>query len=445
MAGIAGISVAGRKIQVRQMLDRIAHRGCSGCEILELNNCTIGIVFPEYQQTSSDILKKQHIAQDANNEWHFATAIAHDDTLILHRDMLGVKPLYYGFTAEGLLCFASEIKALLPETKNIFELLPGYKYDSNKGLIQAETLQKPHLLNHDAETITRNLYNILLTSTEKCIETDIAGVWLSGGLDSSIIAAVLEKLVKKLHTFSIGFANSSDLENARIVADFIGSEHHEIIVSFDQVINILPDVIYHLESFDALLVRSTIMNMFVAESTSKFVPVVFSGECSDELFAGYEYLKKINISNLQDELMDITGKLHNTALQRVDRSASSHGLVAQVPFALPEIVDYALQIPPELKIKENTEKWILRKAFEGMLPESVLNRTKAKFWEGSGIGEKILQYAEKQITDKEFQDEYKLTNGWELRSKEELLYYRIFKEHFGELENLSWMGRTKQT
>lgn len=445
MAGIAGVSASGKKIKVSQMLDKINHRGPWYREIIETDVATIGVVCPVYQKNVSETLKNHHIAEDRNNQWHFAMAMVKDNTLILQRDFLGVKPLYYGFTAEGLLCFASEIKALLPETKNIFELLPGYKYDSNKGLIQAETLQKPHLLNHDAEKIAKKLYQMLLTSTEKCIETDIAGVWLSGGLDSSIIAAVLQKLVKKLHTFSIGFASSSDLENARIVADFIGSEHHEIIVSFDQVINILPDVIYHLESFDAPLIRSTIMNVIIAQMTSQFVPVVFSGECSDELFAGYEYLKKINISNLQDELMDITGKLHNTALQRVDRSASSQGLVAQVPFANPELVEYALQIPPELKIKENMEKWILRKACEGILPSKILNRTKEKFWEGSGIGEKILQYAEKQITDAEFQHEYKLKNGWQLRSKEELLYYRMFKEHFGELENLSWMGRTKQT
>ncbi|MCM8788392.1 MAG: asparagine synthase-related protein, partial [Candidatus Omnitrophica bacterium] len=249
--------------------------------------------------------------------------------------------------------------------------------------------------------------------------------------------------VKNLHTFSIGVRNSPDLENARMVADHIKSEHHEVVVDFDQIVSIIPDVIYHLESFDAFLVRSSIINFIMAGLCSNFVEVVYSGECSDELFGGYEYLKKIELSALADELFDIIGRLHNTALQRVDRSASSHGLVIQIPFANPEVVDYALKIPAKFKIQKTIEKWILRKAFNGMLPENILNRTKAKFWEGAGIGETILRYAEKQISDSEFQKEYKLQNGWELVSKEELFYYRTFREKFDELQNLSWIGRTK--
>ncbi len=445
MAGIAGIALSGRKTQVEAMLDKLMHRGQAGREILELEYCTLGIVFPEYQKEAANVLRNQHTAEDRNNNEHFVQAIAKDRKLILTRDIPGVKPLYYGFTEEGFLCFASEVKALLIITNEIYELLPGHRYDSKTGLTQSWKLEKSVPVESDTETISRRLHDILFKSTEKYIKGNVAGVWLSGGLDSSIIAAVLKKLVKNLHTFSIGVKNSPDIENARRVAEYIKSNHHEVIVDFDRIISILPDVIYHLESFDGLLVRSCLMNFIIAQECSKFVPVVFSGECSDELFGGYQYLKKISFSALADELMDIISRLHNTALQRVDRSASSHGLVAQVPFANLEVINYALKIPLELKIKNNTEKWILRKAFEKMLPESILNRTKAKFWEGAGIGEKILQYAEKEISDSEFQNEYRLKNGWELVSKEELFYYRIFREKFGELKNFSWMGRTKQT
>jgi asparagine synthase (glutamine-hydrolysing) len=142
-------------------------------------------------------------------------------------------------------------------------------------------------------------------------------------------------------------------------------------------------------------------------------------------------------------LVDITSRLHNTALQRVDRSASAHGLVAHVAFLDPEVVDYALRIPAELKIRDGVEKWILRRAMDGLLPESVLNRRKAKFWEGAGVGDLMAQHADERIGDDEFCRERRLPNGWTLNAKEELMYYRIFRDHFGDFADLSWMGRTK--
>ena len=159
--------------------------------------------------------------------------------------------------------------------------------------------------------------------------------------------------------------------------------------------------------------------------------------------ADYEYLKSLPPEQLPAELVDITNRLHNTALQRVDRSASAHGLVAHVAFLDPEVVDYALRIPAELKIRDGVEKWILRRAMDGWLPESVLGRGKAKFWEGAGVGDLMAQHADEKIGDNAFGRERHLPNGWTLNTKEELMYYRHFKEHFGRLEDLSWMGRTK--
>jgi len=121
----------------------------------------------------------------------------------------------------------------------------------------------------------------------------------------------------------------------------------------------------------------------------------------------------------------------------------AHGTVAHVCFLDPEVVDYALRIPIEYKLRDNVEKWILRIALDGKLPEKILNRKKSKFWKGAGVGELMSDYAESTITDYDFSRERILKNGWKINSKEELLYYRIFREHFGELDNLSWMGRTK--
>jgi asparagine synthase (glutamine-hydrolysing) len=173
---------------------------------------------------------------------------------------------------------------------------------------------------------------------------------------------------------------------------------------------------------------------------------LFSGEGADELFAGYAYLQQLEPGTLSSELVDITGWLHNTALQRVDRSASAYGLIAHVPFLDPEVVEYALRIPAQLKLRRNgavVEKWILRRASVDILPDQVLWRRKAKFWQGAGVGDLLAQYAEEQISEGECGRERILPNDWQLNSKEELLYYRIFRQHFGQLENLAWIGWTK--
>jgi asparagine synthase (glutamine-hydrolysing) len=304
-------------------------------------------------------------------------------------------------------------------------------------------LRKLPVLNEHPDDIAQELRLRLEAAVKKRLVAGNVGAWLSGGLDSSAIAALARQYSQPFHTFTAGLPGAPDVIHAQAVAEYIQAKHHVRIVQVKDLLNVLPEVIYHLESFDAWLVRSSVMNYLVAQQAADYVPAVFSGEGGDELFAGYDYLKSLDPAHLQDELLDITLRLHNTALQRVDRCASAHGTVAHVVFLESEVVDYALSIPIEYKLHQGVEKWILREAVADLLPKSVVERPKAKFWQGAGVDDLLAQHADRQISNQDFTQGRKLPNGWRLNTKEELLYYRIFKEHFGEFEDLAWMGRTK--
>jgi asparagine synthase (glutamine-hydrolysing) len=440
MAGIAGIAAAGRQQQVRYMLDSLAHRGKAGSEVFECGSVTLGAVWPQVQAGTA--VTDRNGARDDAGAGHWAAAQVRDGKLVLERDPIGVAPLYYGLTGEGILCFASEVKALLRVTNDIREVPPGHVVEGQQ-LREVFRLEQPAVVKDPPDRVAGELRRRLGAAVKKCIRGEAAGSWLSGGLDSSTMAALARPNVSVLHTFVAGLPGAPDLDFARQVAAHIGSEHHEVVVSFEQMLEVLPDVIFHLESFDALLVRSSITNYLVARAASQYVPTAFSGEGGDELFAGYAYLKAIDPQALSDELLDITGRLHNTALQRVDRCASACGLVAHVCFLDPQVVEYALRIPSQMKMHEGVEKWILRRAADGLLPAPVLARDKSKFWEGAGVGDLLADYANGNVSDADFSRERVLPNGWTLASKEELIYYRIFKERFGSARDLAWMGRTK--
>jgi asparagine synthase (glutamine-hydrolysing) len=442
MAGIAGIARPGKQAQVERMLDKMAHRGPAGRDAIEARDCTLGLVWARPQASAASMLKQAYLARDKGGYERLAQAQATPGGFLLKRDRLGVAPLYYGWMEDGILCFASEVKALLEVTRDVYELPPGYCYDGHR-LEPYFRLDEQPPLDETPGQIALELRRRLAASVERRVGDGTMGAWLSGGLDSSAVAALARPYVSQLHTFAAGIAGAPDLEYARVVADYIQAQHHEIVVTPGDMLAVLPDVIYHLESFDALLVRSSITNYLAAKAAADYVPAVFSGEGGDELFAGYAYLKSLDPAQLAGELIDITGRLHNTALQRVDRCASAHGTVAHVAFLDPDVVDYALRIPVGYKLHDDVEKWILRQAVDGALPEPVLSRTKAKFWVGAGVGEILADFANRHISDREFDRERTLPGGLVLNTKEELMYCRIFRERFGDLDNLAWMGRTK--
>ncbi|MCJ7434204.1 MAG: asparagine synthase-related protein [Anaerolineales bacterium] len=442
MSGIAGIARAGQTKLVNQMLDKISHRGSDWREMYEVEGTTIGALGSKIQKRDLADLKSKGLARDYASAGHFAQSQARASGFELQRDTLGVRPLYYGWTDDGAFCFASEVKGLLAVTRDIHEMPSGHSFDGKQMKKNTEITLQP-ALKESAETIARELRKRLETSVQARIGNGDVGSWLSGGLDSSVMVALARPHVSKLHTFAAGMAGAPDLEFARAAAEFIHADHHERVVQPEELYASLSEAICALESFDAWLIRSSVMNYLVAKAAADYVPAVFSGEGGDELFAGYDYLKPLDPAAIPAELVDITNRLHNTALQRVDRCSSAFGTVAHVGFLDEGVVEYALQIPADLKLRNGVEKWILREAMKDALPDSVLWRPKAKFWQGAGVEDYLARHAEQQISDADFKRERTLPAGVQLNTKEELFYYRIFRERFGEFNDLSWMGRTK--
>lgn len=442
MTAIAGIEQGGNKALVAEMLNAMSHRGGAWSEIIKNENYTIGLTGTESKSYVSEMFKSDGVARDGNLPGRYAQANNEVKGITLKRDPIGVAPLYYGWNENGFLCFASEVKGLLRATSDVHELPPGSILTGGKLTTYYKlTLQEP--LDSSEEEVCKKLRELLSESVDACVGDGNVGAWLSGGLDSCVIAALARQRVNRLHTFVGGIQGAPDVEYSREMAAHLHTIHHEVIVDPSELTKILPKIIFHLESFDALLVRSSIMNYLVGKETSQYVPAVFSGEGGDELFAGYEYLKAIDSKDLPAELVDITNRLHNTALQRVDRSSSAHGVEPLVSFLDPRVVNYAAIIPIGMKLKDGIEKSILRKSFSDLIPAHVLNRKKAKFWEGAGIENLLHNYAEDNVSDTDFRIERTLPNNWIINSKEELMYYRHFKEIFGKITDLSWMGRTK--
>ncbi|MDD5659917.1 MAG: asparagine synthase-related protein, partial [Actinomycetota bacterium] len=261
----------------------------------------------------------------------------------------------------------------------------------------------------------------------------------------SIIAAIMKNHKDGIHTYSVGFNKSADIIYSRKVAEYIGSNHHEYNLDINEIFKVIPEVIYTLESFDAPLVRSSIGNLAVSKISSES-DIIFSGEGGDEVFAGYNYFLDLNSSDsVQNELYNAINSLHNTALQRVDRFANKYSIDLRLPLLDEQLIDYSLGVPAELKInkKKKATKNILRKVAEKYLPADIVWRTKDKFWEGAGIYDKLQNKVEDIITDKEFEDNSLLKNGFKLRNKEEYYYYKIFNNFFPDIDYSRFLSFTK--
>jgi len=386
-------------------------------------------------RTRSDSEVPLHLYEDRGPEaaealeGMFALALWDGRRLFLARDRVGIKPLYYAEVG-GTLYFASEIKALLPITAAVREFPPGHWYRSDRGF-QAFAAWSTEQFSSGKEEAMAAIRERLEASVVKRLMADVPlGAFCSGGLDSTLVTMLAARHLPSFHTFSTGMADAQDLEHAVRASAALGTVHHIREYTEDEVLEALPRVVWHLESFDAALLRSAIPTFFVSELARRHVKVVLTGEGADELYAGYAYLKAMKGQALHEELVRSTRALHHLNLQRTDRMTMAHGLEGRVPFLDWSHIQHALSLPPEWKIgPDGTEKWILREAFRGLLPKDLLHRPKQKFSEGTGSADVIRHEAERQIDDREF-DHLRADAPVPLRTKEEAFAYRLFAERF---------------
>jgi asparagine synthase (glutamine-hydrolysing) len=392
------------------------------------------------------LYEKEGPAGLAKLDGMFALAIVDHDQITLARDPIGIKPLYIQKN-DQYLYFASELKAFESFDNHVIEFPPGHIFNIYGGYHNYYKIPRACRNDLNWENTLAEIRRRLKKAVMKRLMSDVPlGSFLSGGLDSSLITAIMKQYREKFHTFSVTMKNSSDRYYAQLAAKSLGTIHHELIVTPRELWEALPEVIFHLESFDQSLVRSAVANYFLAKFAVREVKVVLTGEGADELFAGYDYLEQFRISgDLHQELWDITNALHNTNLQRVDRITMAHGLEARVPFLDKEVIALAMEIPPAFKRnnKDGTSKWCLREAFrhEGLLPDEIISRDKEKFAEGSGIARILEQMATEKIGDTGYINE--LEQRTPLRSKEEYYYFEIFCSYFGREQALRLVGRSK--
>lgn len=355
--------------------------------------------------------------------------------LLLARDPLGIKPLYYGEDRHGHLCFASEIKALLERVPEIHTLPPGSFRLPAGEVVSFYQVPEPTGDLCDADEAAEAVEEVLLQAVRRRLNAGVpVGALLSGGLDSSLVAAMVrQEVAGEVHTFAVGLKDSPDLQNARRMAEFLGTIHHERVLTPDEITASLPVVISQLESFDPALVRGSVGNYFVSGLASQHVKIVLTGEGADELFAGYHYLAEWadEPEALAAELRSITAQLHNTSLQRCDRMALVHGLEVRLPFLDLQLIDLAARIDPGLKWRRGEGKWILRRVAAKYLPPEIAWRGKEKFAIGTGVAQVLERHAAAL---------YPRTGAG---FAEEQLYWSLFRKRYGRQDIIAQMGHSR--
>jgi asparagine synthase (glutamine-hydrolysing) len=380
-------------------------------------------------------------------------------TFLIARDPIGVNPLYVGWAGDGRLYVASEMKALIGVCERIREFPPGHFYrghEADKGFQRyyEPGWASPGLCPSEPYDPAR-LRTALEAAVHRQLMCDVPyGALISGGVDSSIVASIASKFSARrieeqdrspawwprLHSFAIGLKGAPDLVAARGAAAHIGSVHHEMHFTVQEGLDAISDTIYHLESFDVTSVRaSTPMYLLMRKIRAAGIKMILSGEGADEIFGGYLYFHKAPSGRaLHEETVRKLQKLHLYDCARANKTSAAWGIEARVPFLDREFLDVAMAMSPDVKLPRNArferpiEKWPLRKAFEGYIPDNILWRQKEQFSDGVGYAwiDSLKAEAEREISEKMMREAAERFPVKTPESKEAYLYRAIFERHF---------------
>ena len=391
------------------------------------------ILLPMYKEYGTDMFR----LLDAE----FACVIydGRADEFIAARDPIGIRPLYYGYDGDGQIIFASEAKNLVKFCEKIMPFPPGHYWKNGEFTCYCDITAVDSVIRDDMETVCRNIREKLVAGVEKRLEADAkVGFLLSGGLDSSLVCSIAQSRSETpIKTFAIGMSTDAiDLKYAREVADYIGSDHTEVIITKEDVLDALETVVKILGTYDITTIRAS-MGMYllckaIHEQTD--IRVLLTGEISDELF-GYKYTDFApSAQEFQKESVKRVSELHMYDVLRADRCISSNSLEARVPFGDLDFVKYVMAVDPEMKLnKYNKGKYLLRHAFEGdYLPHSILYREKAAFSDavGHSMVDYLKEYAESRYTQEEYGEGIKKYDHARPFTKESLLYRDIFEKFY---------------
>ncbi len=389
----------------------------------------------------------------------YAFGLAHPDgRVVLGRDPLGIKPLYWAQVDDRVVA-ASELAAFAPELRTaVEEFPPGHVWTPHDGLRPLVDLRRDPLgggagvgaTYGSREQAMAAVREVVVEAVRDRMMSDVPlGVFLSGGLDSSIVAAIMAREAPEgttVRSFAAGTEGSADLAAARVVAVHLGLEHHERVYTDDEVVDVLPAVVRATESYEPSLIRSAVPNYLLSELAARHVKVVLTGEGADELFAGYHHLRGLDEQALAEAIVDGIAVLHHLNLQRADRVSMAFGLEARVPFLARQVIEVAQRVPVEWKLlgedgqEQAQEKALLRKAFAGWLPEEILWRRKEQFGDGSGTTDVMARRAASLVPEDDWESRG-LPGLPPARTREELGYQRIFSAHLPGIRAERVLGR----
>ncbi|HEY5804382.1 MAG TPA: asparagine synthase B [Lysobacter sp.] len=395
---------------------------------------------------------------ELNGIFAFALWDAGSKRYLIARDPIGVCPLYWGHDRDGRLCVASEMKALADICADVAQFPPGHFFDSAAGELVRYYVKpwRDYDATQGVEVARQELREAFERAVHRQMMSDVPyGVLLSGGLDSSLVAAVAARYARKriedndaseawwprLHSFAIGLDGSPDLAAAEIAAQALGTVHHGFTYTFEEGLDALPEVIRHVETYDVTTIRaSTPMFLLARRIKAMGVKMVLSGEGSDEIFGGYLYFHKApNAREFHEETVRKIDALHNYDCLRANKSMMAWGVEPRVPFLDVEFLDVAMRMDAQFKMagtgpdgSRRIEKSILREAFDGYLPEAILWRQKEQFSDGVGYGwiDGLKAHAQAQVSDRVFAAAASRFPVNPPQTKEAYLYRHVFEQFF---------------